>query len=84
MDYIIIFFRDVLDGPLYVGVAITCGILICSCIGYLGEQYLNKQKEKAEFDSTHATVSSNVETPAPINATAQPTDGGVVTTNQGQ
>ena len=24
---------------------LICGILICSCIGYLGEQYLNKQKE---------------------------------------
>lgn len=58
MDLIISFFRDVLDGPLYTGVAITCGILICSCIGYLGEQYLNKQKEKAEFDKTHAAVAT--------------------------
>ncbi len=68
MDYIISFFRDVLDGPLYTGVAITCGILICSCIGCLGEQYLNKKKAKEEFDSTHAVVSSDTtEPPAPTN-----------------
>lgn len=59
LDLIISFFRDVLDGPLYTGVAIVCGILICSCIGYLGEQYLNKQKEKADFDSTHASVATD-------------------------
>ena len=49
MDFIITFFRDVLNGPLYIGVSIVCGILICSCIGYLGEQYLNKQKELNQF-----------------------------------
>ena len=56
MDLVITFFRDVLDGPLYIVVAIICGILICSCIGYLGEQYLNKQKMKKDYESTHAAV----------------------------
>ena len=60
MDFIIAFFRDVLDGPLYIGIAITCGILICSCIGYLGEQYLNKQKEKKEYEATHAAIAGEV------------------------
>ena len=60
MDFFISFFRDILDGPLYIAVAIICGVLICSCIGYLGEQYLNKQKEKKEFDATHAAVDSQV------------------------
>lgn len=60
MDFVITFFRDVLDGPLYIVVAIICGILICSCIGYLGEQYLNKEKAKKEFEATHAELSSPV------------------------
>ena len=38
MDFIVIFFRDILDGPLYVIVAFISGILFCSCIGYLAEQ----------------------------------------------
>ena len=59
MDFIITFFRDVLDGPLYIIVAIICGILICSCIGYLGEQYLNKKKEKEEYDSSHAAIATD-------------------------
>lgn len=56
MDFIITFFRDVLDGPLYIGITVICGILICSCIGYLGEQYLNKKKAKEEYDSTHTAI----------------------------
>lgn len=59
MDLIITFFRDVLSGPLYIGVSIVCGILICSCIGYLGEQYLNKQKEKKEYEATHAAIAGD-------------------------
>ena len=60
MDFIISFFRDTLDGPLYIVVSIICGILSCSCIGYLGEQYLKKKHAKKEFDSTHVTVSNTV------------------------
>lgn len=44
MDFMIVFFRDILDGPLYIVVASICSILICSCIGYLGERYLNEKK----------------------------------------
>ena len=56
MDFIISFFRDTLDGPLYIVIAILCGILICSCIGYLGEQYLKKQEAKKLYDETHAAI----------------------------
>ena len=42
MDFIIAFFRDFLDGPVYIFVTVVNSILICSCIGYLGERYLNK------------------------------------------
>jgi len=63
LDYVISFFRDVLVGPLYTGVAIICGILICACIGCIGEQYLQKKKEKEEFDSTHVAVSSDSNIP---------------------
>ena len=56
MDFIISFFRDTLDGPLYIVIAILCGILICSCIGYLGEQYLKKQEAKKLYEETHAAI----------------------------
>lgn len=56
MDLIIGFFRDVLDGPLYIIIAVICGILICSCIGYLAEQSLNKKKKEQEYNETHTTV----------------------------
>ena len=44
LDIMVTFFRDILDGPLYIFVVILNSILICSCIGYLGEQYLKKQE----------------------------------------
>ena len=56
MDFVIVFFRDVLDGPLYIAVSIVCSILICSCIGYMGEKYLVEKKEGEEFASKHTSV----------------------------
>lgn len=56
MDFVIVFFRDVLDGPLYIAVSIICSILICSCIGYMGEKYLTEKKEGEDFVSKHATA----------------------------
>lgn len=52
------FFRDILDGPLYIVVVILNSILICSCIGYLGEQYLNKKKEKDHFKESTVAVNN--------------------------
>lgn len=59
MDFVITFFRDILDGPLYFIVAFICGILFCSCIGYLGEVYLNKRKQAENFNKTYASVAEN-------------------------
>ena len=59
MDFIIVFFRDILDGPLYIVIAVVCIILICSCIGYLAEKSLNKRKKQQEYESSHARVSSD-------------------------
>ena len=59
MDFIIVFFRDILDGPLYVVIAIINSVLICSCIGYLGEQYLNKKKSIEKYNNTYTTVTNN-------------------------
>ncbi len=90
MDFIITFFRDILDGPLYIVVCVICGILICSCIGYLGEQYLNKKKAQDEFNNTHATVSNDDvqnENPAPAAQASAPAAGQpsvTVPTNPGQ
>ncbi len=57
MDLFIHFFRDILDGPLYIIVVILNSILICSCIGYLGERYLNKKKAQAKFNETYVKIS---------------------------
>lgn len=56
VDFVINFFRDTLDGTLYVIVSVLCGILICSCIGYLGEQYLKKKESEKQFNETHVVV----------------------------
>lgn len=58
MDFIIVFFRDILSGPLYIVICVINSILICSCIGYLGEQYLNKKNASTQYNNTYATVSN--------------------------
>lgn len=69
MDFIVTFFRDVLDGPVYIIVSIICGILICSCIGYLAEQSLLKKRAIEEYKNSHAEVDSNGNTPLNIHET---------------
>lgn len=76
MDFIISFFRDVLDGPLYIVVAILCGILICSCIGYLGERYLKKQEAKKAYEQTHAAIAGEtIDTSTLVDNTVQQPTG---------
>lgn len=53
MDFVIVFFRDVLNGPVYIVVVSICSILICSCIGYMGERYLDEKKRIQEQKDTH-------------------------------
>lgn len=60
MDFIITFFRDILDGPLYITVAVISGILICSCIGYLAERSIMKKNAKKQYDAEHFNVDKNV------------------------
>ena len=50
MENIIHFFRDILDGPLYVIVVIIYILLLCVCIGYLIDvrqkrQHIYKEQE---------------------------------------
>ena len=50
MENIIHFFRDILDGPLYVIVVIISFLLLCVCIGYLIDvrqkrQHIYKEQE---------------------------------------
>lgn len=49
MEIIITFFRDVLNGPVYIVVSVIAGILICSCIGYLAEKSINEKKERSKY-----------------------------------
>lgn len=58
MDFIVVFFRDILDGPLYIIVALISGILFCSCIGYLAEQNNLKKAAKEKFNNSYATVAN--------------------------
>lgn len=60
MDFIVVFFRDILDGPLYISIVIINSILICSCIGYLADNYLKRKKAIEDYNNTYATVGNNV------------------------
>ena len=60
MDFVIVFFRDILNGPLYYVITVINSILICSCIGYLGERYLNEKKLRLEHAATHAAIANSV------------------------
>lgn len=59
MDFIVVFFRDILDGPLYIVLVIINSILICSCIGYLADNYLKRKKAQEDYNNTYATVGSS-------------------------
>lgn len=60
MDIIITFFRDVLDGPLYIVVVIINLILICAGIGYFAEKSQNKKLEKEKFNDNYVSISNSV------------------------
>ena len=54
MEQIIHFFRDTLDGPVYIVVAIIAGILLCACIGYLAEKSIKRKKALEEEENSSA------------------------------
>lgn len=76
MDFIITFFRDILDGPLYIIVTVICSILICACIGYLAEKRQKKRQAKEQYVEVSnvsipsATVASSVPTVPAVPSTA--------------
>ncbi len=55
MDKIIYFFRDTLDGPLYIATVVLCVILLFACIGYLAERKLKDKKEKEKYATVDAS-----------------------------
>ena len=84
MDFIVIFFRDILDGPLYIIVALISGILFCSCIGYLAEQNNLKKKAKEKLNNSYATVANidnsvNANASTSANTTSAPTSSSTIT-----
>lgn len=83
MDFIVIFFRDILDGPLYIIVALISGILFCSCIGYLAEQNNLKKKAKEKLNNSYATVANidnsvNANASTSANTTSAPTSSSTI------
>ena len=52
MDFIVVFFRDILDGPLYIAIVVINSILICSCIGYLADNYLKRKQAQENYNNT--------------------------------
>ena len=55
MDTIIGFFRDTLDGPIYIVWLVGCLILIFACIGYLAEKGIKNKKEKEKYANVNDT-----------------------------
>lgn len=80
MDFIVIFFRDILDGPLYIIVALISGILFCSCIGYLAEQNNLKKKAKEKLNNSYAAV-ANIDNSVNANVSASATTTSVSTSS---
>lgn len=58
MEFLLWFFRDFLDGPLYIIVVIINTILICAGIGYFAEKSQIQKKKKQEFDNNYVSVSN--------------------------
>lgn len=63
VDIVIEFFRDTLDGPLYIVWVIICVVLIFACIGYLADKGIKNKKEKEKY----ATVNQD---PTAVNGQA--------------
>lgn len=76
MDFVIVFFRDILDGPLYIAIVIINFILICSCIGYLADNYLKRKQAATAYNDTYADVNGNtgvdVNSAAAVNQSVAP------------
>ena len=58
MKFLLWFFRDFLDGPLYIIVLIINIILICAGIGYFAEKSQIQKKKKQKFDNNYVSISN--------------------------
>ena len=84
MDSFVKFFRDTLNGPLYIVVVVICVILIFACIGYLAEKSINAKKEKEKYADVKSDDVVNVKpleevnnvTPS-VGATGSSSRGGI-------
>ncbi|MBQ2639717.1 MAG: hypothetical protein IJF92_03035 [Bacilli bacterium] len=56
MDVFIAFFRDVLDGPIYITSTVISVILICAGIGYFAEKKQNREQAEKKFNDTHVKI----------------------------
>ncbi len=57
------FFRDTLDGPIYIVYVFVCIILIFACIGYLAEKRMNEKDKLLDINDSkkvNNTLVSNV------------------------
>ena len=59
MDFVVVFFRDILDGPLYIVVVIINSILICACLGYLADNYLKRKQAEEDYNNTYTSVTNS-------------------------
>ena len=60
MKFLLWFFRDFLDGPLYIIVVIINTILICAGIGYFAEKSQIQKKKKQEFNNNYVPYNNQV------------------------
>ena len=67
MDSFVKFFRDTLNGPLYIVVVVICVILIFACIGYLAEKSINAKKEKEKYANVKSDDVVNVKPLEEVN-----------------
>ena len=67
MDSFVKFFRDTLNGPLYIVVVVICVILIFACIGYLAEKSINAKKEKEKYADVKSDDVVNVKPLEEVN-----------------
>ncbi len=64
MDGLIVFFRDILSGPLYIVAVVVAIILIFACIGYLAEKSIDQKKIASQYIEADEVVIDN-----PVNMT---------------
>lgn len=76
MDIVISFFRDFLDGPLYIAVVVIGVILICAGIGYFAEKSQLRKKKEQELQNSYVSVSDPREQNSSFNTQSNATSLG--------